>query len=106
MDGLRLSLISPIKNPGGLVMDEQSKDIWFPAKKYGVGWGLPITWQGWLILAIYMALVTIGTVVLVIAGNPVWTVPFILYISLLSGVLIFICYKKGEKIKFRWGKKP
>lgn len=86
-------------------MDEQNKDIWFPAKKYGVGWGLPITWQGWLVLGIYMALVSIGTVFLVIAENPVWTVPFILYVSMLSGGLIFICYKKGEKIKFRWGKK-
>jgi len=86
-------------------MDEQSKDIWFPAKKYGVGWGFPITWQGWLVLGIYMALVSIGTVFLVIAENPVWIIPFIIYILLLSVGLIFICFKKGEKIDFRWGKK-
>lgn len=68
--------------------------------------GFPITWQGWLVFGIYMALVSIGTVFLVISENPVWTVPFILYVLLLSGALIFICYKKGEKIDFRWGKKP
>ena len=22
---------------------------WFPAKRYGYGWGLPHTWQGWIV---------------------------------------------------------
>jgi hypothetical protein len=29
---------------------------WFPAKRYGWGWGLPCTWQGWLVLAAYLGL--------------------------------------------------
>lgn len=86
-------------------MNDRSKDIWFPAKKYGVGWGFPITWQGWLVFGSYLALVFVGTVFLVLSKNPIWLIPFIFYIFLLSGALIFICFKKGAKIDFRWGKK-
>ena len=28
---------------------------WFAAKRYGYGAGLPIAWQGWLVLAGYLA---------------------------------------------------
>jgi hypothetical protein len=30
---------------------------WFAAKRYGYGSGLPISWQGWVVLAIYLAIV-------------------------------------------------
>lgn len=30
---------------------------WFAPKRYGYGAGLPIAWQGWLALAIYLAVV-------------------------------------------------
>ena len=30
---------------------------WFAAKRYGYGAGLPISWQGWAILALYLAAV-------------------------------------------------
>ncbi len=26
------------------------KKYWFPAKRYGWGWGIPNVWQGWLVL--------------------------------------------------------
>jgi len=29
---------------------------WFPAKRYGWGWGLPSTWEGWLLLVGYLGL--------------------------------------------------
>ena len=28
---------------------------WFAAKRYGYGAGLPIAWQGWLVLSAYIA---------------------------------------------------
>ena len=31
---------------------------WFTAKRYGLGSGLPISWQGWAVLLIYVAVVT------------------------------------------------
>jgi len=37
-------------------MKKENKDTWFPAMKYGVGWGLPITWQGWAVFSSYIVL--------------------------------------------------
>ena len=28
--------------------ESAKKDIWFPAKKFGYGWGLPVKKQGWI----------------------------------------------------------
>ncbi len=30
---------------------------WFRAKSYGYGAGLPIKWQGWMFMAVHMALI-------------------------------------------------
>jgi hypothetical protein len=29
-------------------MSESQTDFWFPAKKFGWGWGPPVKWQGWM----------------------------------------------------------
>ena len=38
-------------------MSESDRDHWFPAKTVGYGWGPPRRWQGWVVLALYMAAV-------------------------------------------------
>ena len=76
-------------------MDRNNKP-WFPKKKIGVGWGLPITWQGWIVLILYLLLSFIGAMKLT---NPPIRVPFFfLYFFLLTAAFIFICWKKGAKI--------
>lgn len=86
-------------------MNEKNRDIWFPAKKYGIGWGFPISWQGWAVFLGYIALVLVGAVLLIAFKTPILLVPFVIYVLILSGFLFLICYKKGEKIDFRWGNK-
>lgn len=81
----------------------KNNHIWFKAKTYGVGWGLPVTWQGWLVLLVYILLVGIGA--LFLTTTPSNIPLFIVYVLLLSGILIFVYWKKGEKIDLRWGKK-
>ena len=76
---------------------KEENEIWFPAKKHGFGWGLPVSWKGWVVLAIYTLLLIIGAIFLTRPGIPVAF--FIAHIVFLSGVLIFICWKKGEKIR-------
>ena len=49
-------------------MDRGPRKYWFPAKRYGYGWGLPGTWQGWLVFGAYGALV-IASVVIIITGK-------------------------------------
>ena len=77
--------------------------IWFKAKRYGYGW-YPCTWQGWLVLAAYVA---IFSVLISIFESDVkkflW--PYLISVFLLTSALIYICYKKGEPAKWRWGDK-
>jgi hypothetical protein len=87
----------------GIDMNEPiHRKIWFPAKRYGWGWGLPITWQGWLVL--------IGYVLLIVAGR-FWFLPeyhaatFVFYVLFLTVLFISICWFKGEPPKWRWGGK-
>jgi hypothetical protein len=77
-----------------------TKEVWFPAKKYGWGWGIPRTWQGWFVLVAF-------AVVLVVARIwfPPQTAPVAFYMLLgLDTVgLLVACYLKGEPPRWRWG---
>ena len=84
-------------------MEKKDKEIWFPAKTYGVGWGLPFTWKGWTVFLAYIALLFLG--VFFVRKSPFLIIPFIIYVFILSGILIYICWKKGEKPDVRWNKK-
>ena len=86
-------------------MDKKKTAIWFPAKRYGVGWGFPVTWQGWAVLLSYLFLVALGVIFLHVSRWPFAIVFFFIYIFALSMLLILICFKKGEAVGFRWGKK-
>lgn len=78
------------------------KEYWFPAKTYGWGWGVPNTWQGWLVLFAYAAGVA-ATVVLVPPGDR--PVEFFGILAVLTFALLVICWRKGEPPKWRWGRK-
>ncbi len=84
-------------------MERNNKDIWFSAMKYGVGWGLPIAWQGWVVFVSYFALLFLGAFFLV--KSPFMIIPFVIYVFILSGILLYICFKKGERPDVRMGKK-
>jgi hypothetical protein len=78
------------------------KQYWFPAKKYGYGWGPPRCWQGWLALIAYVGSVTGGIFFLHPKERPGL---FLGYIMALTAIFILICYLKGEKPGWRWGGK-
>lgn len=75
---------------------------WFPAKRYGWGWGIPATWQGWLVLAVYAALLLAGSFVFRPAPE---SVAFVIYVAVCSALLVVVCWLKGEPPRWRWGKK-
>ena len=68
---------------------------WFPAKKYGWGWGVPQTWQGWLVLDAYL-LVIIISLFITMFGGPKNVKYGIAGFVLDTAALIWICSKKGE----------
>lgn len=73
---------------------------WFRAKRYGWGWGLPLVWQGWVVMALFFALLAAGAVVLLPSHGPVM---FVGYTILLSALLVAVCWAKGEPPRWRWG---
>ena len=73
---------------------------WFPAKRYGWGWGLPITWQGRVVFAVFFGLVAAGAFLF---PPRQMLVTYVVYVVLLCVVLIGICWLKGEPPRWRWG---
>ena len=66
---------------------------WFPAKRYGWGWGLPTAWQGWLVMVVFAALVLAGAVFILPARGHGF---FVAYCLLLCAVLVAVCWLTGE----------
>ena len=71
-----------------------------PGEALRLGLGLPSTWQGWVVLAVYLALLALCLKVF----PPHQNLPgFIISVHVLSGLLIAICWWKGEPPRLRWG---
>ncbi|ACD97361.1 hypothetical protein [Trichlorobacter lovleyi] len=73
----------------------KNSQFWFRAKTIGIGWGKPVTWQGWFVLLIYFLLIGISAFAL--KDSSLFIPMFVICVMLFSGTLIFVCYKKGEK---------
>lgn len=98
--------MSVVKNYIAYLKDNP-KGYWFKSKLYGWGW-TPVKWQGWLVILGYILLML--TIILnrekEIPGNPDSGSNFLTFalpIILLTALLIFICYKKGERPRWQWG---
>ncbi len=85
-------------------MDEAPKKIWFAAKAYGAGWGLPLCWQGWVVYGIYVALL-FGGIAEILIERKAHPGLFVLYVLGVSVCLVVVCWLKGEKLAWRWGGK-
>lgn len=81
-------------------MPSDNSPFWFPAKRYGWGWGPPVTWQGWAVLAGFFALVVAG-IFLVPPQRSMSA--FTGYMIALTVTLTAICWLKGEPPRWRWG---
>ena len=77
--------------------------FWFPVKRYGWGWGLPVRGQGWLVLATYFGLHYLG-IQYFKAQRDVRGL--LIYLVGVTVVLIAIIVMKGERpAGWRWGKR-
>jgi hypothetical protein len=80
--------------------EPDSPRYWFPAKRYGWGWGMPCAWQGWLVLVGYLGLM-VGAARLCPPEKSV--MGFVAAVLTLSAGLVAICWWKGEPVRWRWG---
>lgn len=71
----------------------ENDDIWFPAKRYGWGWGPPVKWQGWVALCVFLGIVILA---------PLWYPPNRDLVKMLTVVFLatlafgLLCWWKGE----------
>ena len=75
---------------------------WFPAKRYGWGWGFPTAWQGWVVVIGFVVLLVVGTVIFPPRKN---VLSFIVCVGVLIALLVAICYAKGEPPTWHWDDK-
>lgn len=75
------------------------KKLWFKRKLYGWGW-CPCSWEGWLVIAVWLVFFYFAVIMM----DHEW-LKNLLFIVLSIFFLIYICYKKGEKPRWQWGKR-
>lgn len=73
---------------------------WFRAKRYGWGWGLPLTWEGWLVFSVWLGIFVAAAPSL---RSPQHITEHILFVIGMAAALFAVCYWKGEPARWRWG---
>jgi hypothetical protein len=86
-------------------MSFDSKEYWFKNKRYGMGW-VPSGDIGWFVLFIH-GISIIGIVVYAEETGLIQESPekFLLLVVAIVLLLLAICWKTGEPLIWRWGKK-
>lgn len=77
------------------------RPLWFKAKRYGYGW-YPSTWQGWLVMFIWLLFFIGAYVRWNVETQTAW---FLADVTASTSALIVVAALTGEKAKWRWGGK-
>ena len=88
--------------------DSHSKKLWFKRRRYGWGW-VPVTWQGILVVALFVSVVITAAFQLPENEADVTTEQLAMFFGVFAvGLfgLILAGIIKGPKPRWRWGKKP
>lgn len=91
-------------------MTRERSQYWFRAKRYGFGWGLPLRWEGWAVLIGWLVVMIAGSILIPLVmindlklstGASIFSIS--LFALIMAGLLLGVCYAKGEPAKWRWG---
>lgn len=83
---------------------EEKKKIWFRRKWYGWGW-YPASIEGWLVTLLFVGLaVFFGLTIDENSSTREVMFTFILPLVLLVIAFLRICYHRGEKPRWNWGR--
>jgi len=74
--------------------------LWFKRKIYGWGW-YPCSWEGWLIVLFFIVSIYIIAKNTLVKGK---VLEYFISLILLTLIIIYLGYKKGEKPRWSWGK--
>lgn len=79
---------------------------WFAAKRFGFGAGLPIAWQGWALLAAWLALLA-GVGLLDRSGNEAARITaFALFVAGTATFMVLVARRTRSGRPRRWGRNP
>lgn len=83
---------------------DNPEGYWFKRRPYGLGW-IPATKEGWFVLCIFMGFILFTAFTSFGPVEPTteelhW---FLLKILGAVGLLLAICYRTGEPLKWMWG---
>ena len=81
-------------------MPSAKPDYWFAVKRYGWGWGMPVRWQGWLVLVAYLGLVYVGIYSFVPSRSGYALAIYLLALTILLGGLV--AWKGERPVRWRW----
>jgi hypothetical protein len=82
-------------------MNDHKNKAWFPAKRYGIGWGFPYCWQGRVVMEAWMVLVVGGIGVFRPDIHPL---QYVAYDLVVTALLLVIIVAKGEPARWRRGR--
>ena len=77
------------------------KKPWFGRRKFGWGWGLPQTWQGWVTLVLYFASIFLFKA---ITSNHAVFITLIIIATIVLTVVVWIT--SGKPRLGTWWDKP
>jgi hypothetical protein len=75
-------------------MAGERRKPWFRVKRYGYGVGLPIAWEGWLVLFLYLAAI-------VAASALISSMASLVVVVLLTPAVLYISYVRSDG-EWRW----
>ena len=74
---------------------------WFAAKRYGLGAGLPIAWQGWAVSLAFVALLALAGFII-----PHSWIAYVAIVVTLTGLFILIAARTTRGgWRWRWGER-
>jgi hypothetical protein len=76
------------------------EDPWFAPKLFGFGFGLPIAWQGWILVLAYVA--AVASLVFAMKDRPVQLVAALCLPTI--AFLVIGCRKTRGGCRWRWGR--
>jgi hypothetical protein len=90
-------------------LKDNPEGVWFKRRLYGWGW-VPAKWQGWVIISAFIGILLLNGIYFASKVSPN-AEPTNLDLGIFFGVMIlsiillfWICYKKGEKPEWSWGR--
>lgn len=75
-------------------MPDAGKKAWFCVKRQGYGIGLPVAWERWLVLALYLASVVVSAVLISELAS-------LAVLIVLTPVVLLIAYVRSDD-EWRW----